>query len=121
MDKIQETFLYMLKVERNFSEYTLKSYHDDLVQFNNFLEREHLQLETFEYKDARNYLAFLYSNQLKRTTVSRKISTLRTFYEFWMTQDNSIINPFVQLVHLKKRSIYLNSFMKKKWKHFFKL
>ena len=55
----------MLKVERNFSEYTLKSYHDDLVQFNNFLEREHLQLETFEYKDARNYLAFLYSNQLK--------------------------------------------------------
>ncbi|MDQ6241011.1 site-specific integrase, partial [Staphylococcus epidermidis] len=52
MDKIQETFLYMLKVERNFSEYTLKSYHDDLVQFNNFLEREHLQLETFEYKDA---------------------------------------------------------------------
>lgn len=28
--------LYMLKVERNFSEYTLKSYHDDLVQFNNF-------------------------------------------------------------------------------------
>lgn len=65
MDKIQETFLYMLKVERNFSEYTLKSYHDDLVQFNNFLEREHLQLETFEYKDARNYLAFLYSNQLK--------------------------------------------------------
>ena len=58
LDKIQETFLYMLKVERNFSEYTLKSYHDDLVQFNNFLEREHLQLETFEYKDARNYLAF---------------------------------------------------------------
>ena len=58
LDKIQETFLYMLKVERNFSAYTLKSYHDDLVQFNNFLEREHLQLETFEYKDARNYLAF---------------------------------------------------------------
>ena len=99
----------MLKVERNFSEYTLKSYHDDLVQFNNFLEREHLQLETFEYKDARNYLAFLYSNQLKRTTVSRKISTLRTFYEFWMTQDNSIINPFVQLVHPKKEK-YLPQF-----------
>lgn len=109
MDKIQETFLYMLKVERNFSEYTLKSYHDDLVQFNNFLEREHLQLETFEYKDARNYLAFLYSNQLKRSTVSRKISTLRTFYEFWMTQDNSIINPFVQLVHPKKEK-YLPQF-----------
>ncbi|EJE07365.1 hypothetical protein HMPREF9984_00915, partial [Staphylococcus epidermidis NIHLM037] len=43
------------------------------------------------------------------TTVSRKISTLRTFYEFWMTQDNSIINPFVQLVHPKKEK-YLPQF-----------
>ena len=99
----------MLKVERNFSEYTLKSYHDDLAQFNNFLDKEHLQLDTFEYKDARNYLSFLYSNNLKRTTVSRKISTLRTFYEFWMTQDDSIINPFVQLVHPKKEQ-YLPQF-----------
>ena len=41
-----------LKVERNFSEYTLKSYHDDLVQFNEFLNSEHLELTTFEYKDA---------------------------------------------------------------------
>lgn len=41
--------------------------------------------------------------------MSRKISTLRTFYEFWMTQDNSIINPFVQLVHPKKEK-YLPQF-----------
>ncbi|WP_392390733.1 tyrosine recombinase XerC [Staphylococcus haemolyticus] len=99
----------MLKVERNFSAHTLKSYHDDLVQFNHFLEQELLNLRTFEYKDARNYLSYLYSQNLKRTTVSRKISTLRTFYEFWMTQDETIINPFVQLVHPKKEN-YLPQF-----------
>lgn len=109
MNEIQKTFLYMLKVERNFSEYTLKSYHDDLIQFNDFLVSEHLELATFEYKDARNYLSFLYSHNLKRTTVSRKISTLRTFYEYWMTQDESIVNPFVQLVHPKKEQ-YLPQF-----------
>lgn len=109
MEEIQKTFLNMLKVERNFSDHTLKSYHDDLEQFNRFLNQEMLQLNTFEYKDARNYLSFLYSQNLKRTTVSRKISTLRTFYEFWMTQDNSIINPFVQLVHPKKEQ-YLPQF-----------
>ncbi|MCM3282450.1 tyrosine recombinase XerC [Staphylococcus capitis] len=109
MNEIQKTFLYMLKVERNFSEYTLKSYHDDLIQFNDFLVSEHLDLATFEYKDARNYLAFLYSHNLKRTTVSRKISTLRTFYEYWMTQDELIVNPFVQLVHPKKEQ-YLPQF-----------
>ncbi|MCC3664830.1 tyrosine recombinase XerC [Staphylococcus haemolyticus] len=93
----------------NFSAHSLKSNHDDLVQFNHFLEQELINLRTFEYKDARNYLSYLYSQNLKRTTVSRKISTLRTFYEFWMTQDETIINPFVQLVHPKKEN-YLPQF-----------
>ena len=109
MEEIQVTFLNMLKVERNFSAHTLKSYHDDLVQFNHFLEQELINLRTFEYKDARNYLSYLYSQNLKRTTVSRKISTLRTFYEFWMTQDTSVNNPFIQLVHPKKEQ-YLPQF-----------
>ena len=103
MNHIQDAFLNTLKVERNFSEHTLKSYQDDLIQFNQFLEQEHLELNTFEYRDARNYLSYLYSNHLKRTSVSRKISTLRTFYEYWMTLDENIINPFVQLVHPKRK------------------
>jgi integrase/recombinase XerC len=109
VEEIQKKFLNMLKVERNFSDHTLKAYHDDLAQFNQFLEQELLNLRTFEYKDARNYLSYLYSNNLKRTTVSRKISTLRTFYEFWMTQDTSVNNPFIQLVHPKKEQ-YLPQF-----------
>ncbi|PTI06256.1 tyrosine recombinase XerC [Staphylococcus warneri] len=109
MNDIQKAFLYMLKVERNFSDHTLKSYRDDIVQFNDFLYQESLDLNDFEYKDARNYLSFLYSKNLKRTTVSRKISTLRTFYEYWMTQDESVVNPFVQLVHPKKEK-YLPQF-----------
>ncbi|WP_437343748.1 tyrosine recombinase XerC [Staphylococcus devriesei] len=110
----------MLKVERNFSAHTLKSYHDDLIQFNHFLDQELLNLKTFEYKDARNYLSFLYSQNLKRTTVSRKISTLRTFYEFWMTQDESIINPFVQLVHPKKEQYLPQFFYEEEMEELFK-
>ena len=109
METIQEEYLYMLKVERQFSEHTLKSYYDDIVQFHSFLEQEYLNLNTFEYKDARNFLSFLYSKNLKRTTVSRKISTLRSFYEYWMTQDETVVNPFVQLVHPKKEQ-YLPHF-----------
>ena len=58
IEEIQTAYLYMLKVERQFSEHTLKSYHDDLEQFNAFLSQEYLNLATFEYKDARNYLSF---------------------------------------------------------------
>ncbi|MEJ7540939.1 tyrosine recombinase XerC [Staphylococcus intermedius] len=109
MKQIQEQFLEMLKRERFFSDHTLKAYHDDLVQFNRFLAQEQLELTDFKYLDARNYLQTLYDMGLQRTTVSRKISTLRSFYAFWMTQDHEIVNPFVQLVHPKKER-YLPTF-----------
>ncbi|EGQ4112893.1 tyrosine recombinase XerC [Staphylococcus pseudintermedius] len=109
MKQIQEQFLDMLKRERFFSDHTLKAYHDDLVQFNRFLAQEQLSLAAFKYIDARNYLQTLYDLGLQRTTVSRKISTLRSFYAFWMTQDHEIVNPFVQLVHPKKER-YLPTF-----------
>ncbi|HAR6135291.1 TPA: tyrosine recombinase XerC [Staphylococcus pseudintermedius] len=109
MKQIQEQFLDMLKRERFFSDHTLKAYHDDLVQFNRFLAQEQLSLTAFKYIDARNYLQTLYDLGLQRTTVSRKISTLRSFYAFWMTQDHEIVNPFVQLVHPKKEQ-YLPTF-----------
>ncbi|MBI5974893.1 tyrosine recombinase XerC [Staphylococcus sp. H16/1A] len=109
MEHIQLKFLNLLKRERFFSEHTLKAYHDDLVQFNRFLKQEHLTLDTFQYRDARNYLQTLYDLGLQRTTVSRKISTLRSFYAYWMTEDSSISNPFVQLVHPKKER-YLPTF-----------
>lgn len=109
LKQIQEQFLDMLKRERFFSDHTLKAYHDDLVQFNRFLAQEQLALTAFKYLDARNYLQALYDMGLQRTTVSRKISTLRSFYAFWMTQEEGIVNPFVQLVHPKKER-YLPTF-----------
>ncbi|EQA7711333.1 tyrosine recombinase XerC [Staphylococcus pseudintermedius] len=109
LKQIQEQFLDMLKRERFFSDHTLKAYHDDLVQFNRFLAQEQLSLTAFKYIDARNYLQTLYDLGFQRTTVSRKISTLRSFYAFWMTQDDEIVNPFVQLVHPKKER-YLPTF-----------
>lgn len=120
LEEIQQAYLYMLKVERHFSEHTLKSYHDDLEQFNDFLNQEHLSLANFEYKDARNYLSFLYSKNLKRTSVSRKISTLRSFYEYWMVQDESVINPFIQLVHPKKEQYLPHFFYEEEMEALFK-
>ncbi|MCD8878451.1 tyrosine recombinase XerC [Staphylococcus kloosii] len=120
MEQIQEAYLYMLKVERQFSNHTLKSYYDDIHQFNDFLQQEHLDLNSFEYKDARNFLSFLYSKNLKRTTVSRKISTLRSFYEYWMTRDESVVNPFVQLVHPKKEQYLPHFFYEEEMEALFK-
>lgn len=82
LEHIQRLFLLMLKRERFFSEHTLKAYEDDLIQFNQFLQQEQLSLREFEYRDARNYLAMLYNQGLKRTTVSRKFQRCVRFIIF---------------------------------------
>ncbi|QJF24902.1 tyrosine recombinase XerC [Mammaliicoccus vitulinus] len=99
---VEQQFVDMLTYEKHFSTHTLNAYQLDLNEFNAFLQSEHLSLESFEYKDARRYLAFLYDKGHKRTSVSRKISTLRSLYQYWMSIDGDIQNPFIQLVHPKK-------------------
>ena len=106
-----QRFLTYLKNERNFSDHTVTAYKNDVLQFIAFLEQEQLDFRTFEYRDARNYLVSQYNKGLERTTVSRRISALRSFYGFLYDGDES--NPFVQLVHPKQKK-YLPEFFYEK-------
>ena len=57
LNEIQKHFIHVEGRKKFFRIY-FEIYHDDLIQFNDFLVSEHLDLATFEYKDARNYLSF---------------------------------------------------------------
>lgn len=103
-----KAFLKYLEQERNFSEHTITAYENDLQNFLIFLQKECLTISIFEYRDARNYLVHMYNRGLKRTTVSRHISSLRSFYKY-LNQDSEKVNPFNQLVHPKQEK-YLPKF-----------
>lgn len=103
-----KVFLKYLEQERNFSEHTIAAYENDLQDFLIFLQKECLTISIFEYRDARNYLVHMYNRGLKRTTVSRHISSLRSFYKY-LYQDSEKVNPFNQLVHPKQEK-YLPKF-----------
>lgn len=117
---IEQQFVDMLTYEKHFSTHTLNAYQLDLNEFNDFLQSEHLSLESFEYKDARRYLAFLYDKGHKRTSVSRKISTLRSLYQYWMSVDSDIQNPFILLVHPKKEHHLPSFFYEEEMEKLFK-
>ena len=51
-----EEYLKYLKYERNYSEETINSYEEDLVEFFDFLNRENLDLLTIRYEDVRFFL-----------------------------------------------------------------
>lgn len=104
-----EQFKDQLLYQRNLSQHTVNSYMKDLETFEQFLQTESLTFESFEYRDARNFLHQLYQRGLKKATIARKISTLRTFYHFLISRDYVITNPFDNLP-LPKQEKYLPTF-----------
>lgn len=65
-------------------------------------------------------MRFCMIKDIKRTSVSRKISTLRSLYQYWMSVDSDIQNPFIQLVHPKKEHHLPSFFYEEEMEKLFK-
>ena len=80
-----ERYLYHLRNERNASPHTLRNYESDLKQFLTYLTPKGAQLPALTAIDhhlIREYLGSLYDQQLERSSVGRKLATLRSFFRF---------------------------------------
>lgn len=108
MDQRVEDFSRFLRLEKGFSDHTQTAYVQDVLHFMEYLSQQHIGLDSFVYRDARGYLVHLYDQKLTRSTVSRKISSLKTFYRF-LQLDRDAVNPFDSLIHPKHEK-YLPQF-----------
>jgi integrase/recombinase XerC len=91
-----DSFLLYLKVEKNASEMTLKSYASDIVYFIDFIENTYgpnPPLHAIDRKTMRGYLAFLQDKGYARKTISRKLSALRSFYRHLCRENVIEDNP----------------------------
>lgn len=112
MKEVQvDKFLFFLKVELNYSELTIKSYQLDLTDFFGYIESNKINYLTITNHDVRGYLKYLDSCNLKNSTISRRISTLRTFYNYLVDENivennvfHNVKNPKLE----KKLPNYLN-------------
>lgn len=109
MRKEITNYLEELKKIRQFSENTISSYENDLNEYFNYLEENHLNYLNMSYEDARTYLSYLYKKEDKARTVSRKISSLRGFYAYLKANDKVSNNPF-KLVKMPKKEKNLPRF-----------
>ncbi len=100
--KYKEEYLKYLKYQKNYSQETIDSYEEDLVEFFDFLESENLDLLTVEYDDVRFFLMGLDKKHNKASTVSRKLSSLRGFYKFLINKEYIKNNPFSLIKSPKK-------------------
>lgn len=98
-----EQFITYLQGERQYSPETVKAYQEDLTEFSQFLRdnggaKPWTQIDQL---DVEVYLSDLYDHHYARTTIARKLSTLRSFYSFLMSNGQAQDDPFayVQLKH----------------------
>lgn len=78
-----DQFIRYVQLEKNFSLHTVREYQTDLMDFYKFLETENVQnITEVDYIHARLYVTKLYDEQKARTSISRKISSIRSFFDF---------------------------------------
>ncbi|GAK97882.1 integrase, site-specific recombinase [Nonlabens tegetincola] len=77
-----ENFIEYLSVEKGYSTHTLKAYDRDLYQFKRFCEFEGVDLNEVNYQVIRSYIAFLLEEGLLAQSVNRKITALKTYFQF---------------------------------------
>ncbi len=92
-------FLNYVKT-RGFSNYTYESYKEDLEAFVKFFPNKNIK--DIEVKDIREYIRSMYDKKYKATTISRHISTLKSFYNYLESEDIIKNNPMVLISNPKK-------------------
>jgi integrase/recombinase XerC len=89
-------FLRFLDVERNASDLTIKSYREDLVDMADFLSNEGAKKvvpRDVTPVELRGYVAALHDAGYARTSIARKLASLRSFYKFAIRQGMAETNP----------------------------
>lgn len=106
-------FLDYLKYERHFSDYTVRSYGADLIQFCQFLRGEigatyranamktegstDDQICAADTTVFREFLSYLYAQNYTKSTTARKLATLRSFSKFLIRKGRMSANPLATI------------------------
>lgn len=96
MEKASPRFLRFLKVERNASELTIKSYREDLETLIEYLTESmgvSPRPDQITPLDLRTYVAALHEAGYAKSSVARKLASLRSFFRFAQREGLCDSNP----------------------------
>ena len=102
MDFHLESFLEMISVERGLSDRTIEAYQNDLKDFEDFLGKRKKIHEAGE-KVINNYIKNLAKKKLSTSSISRKISSIKQFYNFLYNEKYRSDDPSISLEAPKKQ------------------
>ena len=117
-DDLVNSFLDHLRFEAMLSNNTISSYKRDIEKFRVFLDKNNVKsfLE-ISHEQILMFLEFLHKN-LKESSISRILSSLRNLYKFFVREGTIKNNPFGQIKNPKKPKELLEILDEKEVKNF---
>lgn len=109
--KYIDKYLEYLKVERKYSNKTILSYKDDLIEYNEFLGNDFTNILNIDMNIVNNYMKYLYDRKITKSSISRKLSSIRGLYNYLVREDIIKENHFNKIQN-PKRELYLPKFLK---------
>jgi integrase/recombinase XerC len=106
MEDYIDEFIAYLDIQRNYSQNTVAGYRTDLLDFRKFLLDTSNSLPpigAIDHLMIRGYLANLQERQLARSTVLRKLSSLRSFFKYLCRHGHLDMDPTAALATPKAR------------------
>ena len=96
-------FLNSLIIEKGLSKNTIQSYESDIYQLYQWnISKNKKRITEIKKFDTSQYISYLFSQNLKSTSVNRKISSLKTFFNFLLKKKLIKANPFADQIMPKK-------------------
>ena len=86
-------FLEMLLAERALSKNSILSYKRDLFDFRNYITQQKLSELNIATENIRDWIEYLANNNLQPRSISRKLSTIKSYYEFLISESHTAFNP----------------------------
>lgn len=103
IEKTIYNYLDYLKYQKNYSSYTIENYHRDILEFFDYLDKEALDYKSVVYSDLRFFLMYLKDEKKdKNSSIDRKLSSLRGFYQYLANENIVSSNVFSLLSGPKK-------------------
>ena len=100
-----ESYLRYIRFEKRYSDHTVQSYQNDLIQLRNFLSEEFSidDLKDVSYSLLRNWIISLSEQKLSPKSINRKIISIRSFYKYLIKSGKIQSNPASKLKLLKAK------------------
>ena len=114
MNEYIDDFINYIRTIRNYSDYTETNYLLGWDNYEEFLKKYRLNFKKINYDNITKYNKYLKDElKLSASSISRHLSSLRSFYNYLLSEGVVDNNPF-KLVSSPKKDIKLPNYMKYK-------